>query len=109
MEAMKEFKEIDNIGKRLPYTTPEGLFEGQQADIMARIANRPHEGRTLRGSTVALWAAAVAASVVVAIVATLPARTSENSFDQMLAQLTDEQCNSLVATYTNDVFLADFE
>lgn len=106
---MKEFKEIDNIGKRLPYTTPEGFFEGQQTDIMARIANHPRKGRTLRGSTVALWAATVAASIAIAVVATLPDRTSENSFDQMLAQLTDEQCNSLVASYTNDVFLADFE
>lgn len=106
---MKEFKEIDNIGKRLPYTTPEGFFEGQRATIMARVADRTHKSHTLRRGTVALWAAAVAASVVIAIVATLPARTSENSFDQMLAQLTDEQCNSLVASYTHDVFLADFE
>ena len=106
---MKEFKEIDNIGKRLPYTTPEGFFEGQQAEIMARIANRPRKGHTLRGGTVALWAAAVAASIAIAVVAILPAHTSEVSFDQMLAQLTDEQCNSLVASYTHDVFLADFE
>lgn len=105
---MKEFKEIDNIGKRLPYTTPEGFFEGQRATIMARIADRTHKSHTLRRGTVALWAAAVAASVVIAaIVATIPDRTP--SFDQMLAQLTDEQCNSLVASYTHDVFLADFE
>ena len=57
----------------------------------------------------ALWAAAVAASIAIAVVAILPAHTSEVSFDQMLAQLTDEQCNSLVASYTHDVFLADFE
>ncbi|MBP3382491.1 MAG: hypothetical protein J6K78_01095 [Tidjanibacter sp.] len=105
---MKEFKEIDNIGKRLPYTTPEGFFEGQRATIMARVADRTHKSHTLRRGTVALWAAAVAASVVIAaVVATIPDRTP--SFDQMLAQLTDEQCNSLVASYTHDVFLADFE
>lgn len=105
---MKEFKEIDNIGKRLPYTTPEGFFEGQRATIMARVADRTHKSHTLRRGTVALWAAAVAASVVIAaVVATIPDRTP--SFDQMLAQLTDEQCNSLVASYTHDLFLADFE
>ena len=105
---MKEFKEIDNIGKRLPYTTPEGFFEGQRATIVARVADRTHKSHTLRRGTVVLWAAAVAASVVIAaVVATIPDRTP--SFDQMLAQLTDEQCNSLVASYTHDVFLADFE
>ncbi len=105
---MKEFKEIDNIGKRLPYTTPEGFFEGQRATIMARVADRTHKSRARRPHIVALWAAAVAASVVIAaVVATIPDRTP--SFDQMLVQLTDEQCNLLVASYNHDIFLDNFE
>lgn len=106
---MKEFKEIDNIGKRLPYTTPEGFFEEQQATIMARIADRTPKADTHRVRTLALWSVAIAASVAIALVAILPANTPKNDFDKMLAQLTDEQCNSLVASYTHDLFLADFE
>ena len=66
-----------------------------------------------RGRKVALWSggaiAVAAAATALALVVGTPKPTAAEAFDQMLAQLTDEQCNALVASYSNDIFLWSIE
>ena len=112
---MKQTDMLEKISKQLPYTTPEGSHEGlQQRILAATIGQRtaPTAPRT-RGRKVALWSggavAVAAAATALALVVGTPKPTAAEAFDQMLAQLTDEQCNALVASYSNDIFLWSIE
>lgn len=59
---------------------------------------------------VAVWSgSAVAAVVALVLVAGGLQPKPEESFDQMLARLSDEECNALVASYSNDIFFALME
>lgn len=112
---MKQTEILERIGKQLPYTTPEGSHEGlQQRILAATISQRTaHSTTRTRRRKVALWSsgavAVAAAAIALALVVGTPKPTAAEAFDQMLAQLTDEQCNALVASYSNDVFLWSIE
>ncbi|MBR2424762.1 MAG: hypothetical protein IKD05_08415 [Tidjanibacter sp.] len=112
---MKQTEILERIGKQLPYTTPEGSHkELQQRILAATIGQRTaHSTTRTRGRKVALWGsgavAVAAAAIALALVVGTPKPTAAEAFDQMLAQLTDEQCNALVASYSNDVFLWSIE
>ena len=102
---MKQFE--DMIGKRLPYGIPEGFHEELQQRILATSTITPKA--TPLGRRIALWCGGtvVAAAIAIAIMVNTAEPTSP--FDAMLAEMTDEQCNSLVASYNNDIFLTIME
>lgn len=102
---MKGFE--DKIGKRLPYGVPEGFHEELRERILATSAITPKA--TPLGKRIALWGggAVVAAAIAIAVMVDTAEPTSP--FDAMLAEMTDEQCNALVASYNNDIFLTIME
>lgn len=100
---MKQRDILKGIGKRMPYTVPEGSHEA----LSARILSATHSRRPV-ARRVVMWcgAAAVTALVVLAVILSAPREVPTESFDQMLAQLTDEECNAFVLSYSNDIFLS---
>lgn len=94
---------MEKIGKRMPYAVPEGSHEA----LSARILSATHSRRPV-ARRVVMWcgAAVVAAVVVLAVILSAPREVPTESFDQMLAQLTDEECNAFVLSYSNDIFLS---
>lgn len=105
---MKHFEEIEKIGKRTPYGVPEGFHEELKQRIMATV--QPQRTRRVghkRALRLALWGGGLVAAAAVALALTVATSepTPAEAFDRMLAQLTDEQCNSLVASYNSDIFL----
>ena len=105
---MKQRDVLEIIGKRMPFEVPEGAPEELRGRILAATQRAEHHRRVVR--RVVWWSSGVAAAVVamVLVAGEMQSETKE-SFDQMLAQLSDEECNALVASYNNDVFFALME
>lgn len=104
---MKQQDSLEAVGKRLPYGVPNGAHEELRGRILSATQRAEHHRRMAR--KVALWSSSVAAVVAIVLVAGALLPKPEESFDQMLAQLSDEECNALVASYSNDVFFAFME
>lgn len=104
---MKQQDSLEAVGKRLPYEVPNGAHEELRGRILSATQRAEHHHRMAR--KVALWSSGVAAVVAIVLVAGALQPKPEESFDQMLAQLSDEECNALVASYSNDVFFALME
>ena len=97
-------KEFENIGKKMPYTVPEGYFDAMHVKLSA-IPARQKRVLALR------WISAAAAVILVASVAffTFRSRPQETLVSDILADyeqsLTDEELDSWVDFSDNDVFL----
>lgn len=98
---MKHRDILEEIGKCMPYTVPEGSHEA----LSARILSAAHSRRPAT-KRVVMWCGAVAVLVALAVILSAPREVPTESFDQMLAQLTDEECSAFVSSYSNDIFLS---
>ena len=113
--------DFDQVGKRMPYSTPEGFFKEMEANILEQVKNdKPAPARIqtkkrplIRG----IWAAAmaVAASVAVLLVLNIDFSASSSQpsqvnngiqeVDQAFAQLSSADQAYLLSVYQEDVFL----
>lgn len=97
-------KEFENIGKKMPYTVPDGYFDAMHGRLAAIPARH-------RRSLVIRWVSVAAAIVLVASVAffTLRPRPQETLLSDIVSQyeqsLSDEELDSWVEFAENDVFL----
>ena len=114
--------DFGKVGKRMPYSTPEGFFKEMEANILEQVKDdkpkpvriQPKKRLLIRG----IWAAAmaVAASVAVLLVlnidfaaphSSLPSQTDNEiqAVDQAFAQLSSADQAYLLNVYQEDVFL----
>ncbi len=114
--------DFDQVGKRMPYSTPEGFFKEMAANILEQVKDdkqvpvrRQPKKRPLMK---VIWAAAmaVAASVAVLLVlnidfmaphSSLPSQADNEmqAVDQAFAQLSSADQAYLLNVYQEDVFL----
>ncbi len=119
----KEF-DFNHIGKRMPYTTPDGFFDQLEDDLWkemkddflekgkddADIAERPQIGRKSAKLHIVIRSAiAVAASIAVLFVIAMnypkSSEVSINDVDQAFSQLTTADQAYLLNVYQEDVFI----
>ena len=114
--------DFGKVGKRMPYSTPEGFFKEMEANILEQVKDdkpkpvrvQPKKRPLIRG----IWAAAmaVAASVAVLLVlnidfaaphSSLPSQADNEmqAVDQAFAQLSSADQAYLLNVYQEDVFL----
>lgn len=113
--------DFGKVGKRMPYSTPEGFFKEMEANILEQVKNdKPAPARIqtkkrplIRG----IWAAAMAVAASVAVLLVLNIDFSASSFqpsqvnngiqevDQAFAQLSSADQAYLLSVYQEDVFL----
>lgn len=113
---------FNQVGKRMPYSTPEGFFKEMEANILEQVKDdkqvpvrRQPKKRPLMK---VIWAAAmaVAASVAVLLVlnidfmaphSSLPSQADNElqAVDQAFAQLSSADQAYLLNVYQEDVFL----
>ena len=114
--------DFGKVGKRMPYSTPEGFFKEMEANILEQVKDdKPKPVRIqskkrplIRG----IWAAAmaVAASVAVLLIlnidfaaphSSLPSQADNGiqAVDQAFAQLSSADQAYLLSVYQEDVFL----
>ena len=113
---------FDQVGKRMPYSTPEGFFKEMEANILEQVkGDKPKPVRIQpkkRPLMKVIWAAAmaVAASVAVLLIlnidfvaphSTLPSQADNEmqAVDQAFAQLSSADQAYLLNVYQEDVFL----
>ena len=114
--------DFDQVGKRMPYSTPEGFFKEMEANILEQVKDdkqvpvrRQPKKRPLMK---VIWAAAmaVAASVAVLLVLNIDFMAPHSSqpsqadnemqaVDQAFAQLSSADQAYLLNVYQEDVFL----
>ena len=114
--------DFDQVGKRMPYSTPEGFFKEMEANILEQVKDdkqvpvrRQLKKRPLMK---VIWTAAmaVAASVAVLLVLNIDFMASHSSLpsqadnemqavDQAFAQLSSADQAYLLNVYQEDVFL----
>lgn len=114
--------DFDQVGKRMPYSTPEGFFKEMEANILEQVKDdkqvpvrRQPKKRPLMK---VIWTAAmaVAASVAVLLVlnidfmaphSSLPSQADNEMqvVDQAFAQLSSADQAYLLNVYQEDVFL----
>ena len=114
--------DFDQVGKRMPYSTPEGFFKEMEANILEQVKDdkqvpvrRQLKKRPLMKL---IWTAAmaVAASVAVLLVlnidfmaphSSLPSQADNEmqAVDQAFAQLSSADQAYLLNVYQEDVFL----
>lgn len=114
--------DFDQVGKRMPYSTPEGFFKEMEANILEQVKDdKPAPVRRQpkkRPLMKVIWAAAmaVAASVAVLLVlnidfmaphSSLPSQAGNElqAVDQAFAQLSSADQAYLLNVYQEDVFL----
>lgn len=116
--------DFDQVGKRMPYSTPDDFFKDMEANILEQVKDdKPKPVRIQpkkRPLMKVIWAAAmaVAASVAVLLVlnidfaaphSSLPSRVDNEmqAVDQAFAQLSSADQAYLLDVYQEDVFLDD--
>lgn len=114
--------DFDKVGKRMPYSTPEGFFKEMEANILEAVKDdTPQPLKTERKKRPlmrVMWTAvlAVAASVAVLLVLHIdfsaphpshPSQTDRElqAVDQAFAQLSAADQAYLLDVYQEDVFL----
>ena len=127
MDANFDFNKTEKfdfgkVGKRMPYSTPEGFFKDMEANILEQVKDdKPKPVRIQpkkRPLMKVIWSAAmaVAASVAVLLVlnidfaaphSSLPSQTDNEiqAVDQAFAQLSSADQAYLLNVYQEDVFL----
>ena len=106
----KEF-DFNRIGKRMPYTTPEGFFNKMEADILERSQHeslKPARRETSRLRAVLIGTAAVAASITLLLVLN-PFSSGQadglSKVEQAFAGLSQEDQDYMLEVYQEDIFI----
>lgn len=114
--------DFDKVGKRMPYSTPEGFFKDMEANILEAVKNdtpKPDKiERKKRPLMRVMWTAMLAVAVSVAVLLVLhidfsaphssqPSQTDRElqAVDQAFAQLSAADQAYLLDVYQEDVFL----
>ena len=114
--------DFDQVGKRMPYSTPDDFFKDMEANILEQVKDdKPKPVRIQpkkRPLMKVIWAAAMAASVAVLLIlhidfaaphSSLPSQADKEmqAVDQAFAQLSSADQAYLLDVYQEDVFLDD--
>ena len=114
--------DFGKVGKRMPYSTPEGFFKEMEANILEQVKDdKPKPVRIepkKRPLMKVIWAAAMAAAASVALLlilnidfaaphSSLPSQADNGiqAVDQAFAQLSSADQAYLLNVYQEDVFL----
>ena len=112
---------FDQVGKRTPYSTPEGFFKEMETNILEQVKDdKPKPVRIQpkkRPLMKVIWTAAIAVAASVAVLLVLNIDFSASSsqpsqvnngiqeVDQAFAQLSSADQAYLLSVYQEDVFL----
>lgn len=112
--------DFGKVGKRMPYSTPEGFFKEMEANILEQVKNDKTQPVRIqpkkRSLRKVIWtAASVAASVAVLLVLNIDFSASSSQpsqvnngiqeVDKAFAQLSSADQAYLLSVYQEDVFL----
>ena len=113
--------DFSKVGKRMPYSTPEGFFKEMEANILEQVKNDKTQPVRIqpkkRPLMKVIWTAAIAVAASVAVLLVLNIDFSASSsqpsqvnngiqeVDKAFAQLSSADQAYLLSVYQEDVFL----
>ena len=107
---MKEDFDFDRVGKRLPYTAPDGFLDDMENNVWETVKLEMLPSKPKRNFR--LWYSVtgglVAASIALLVVFNLLPHDSSNSFEDVekaIANLSSSDQDYLFATYQYDLFM----
>ena len=107
---MKEDFDFDRVGKRLPYTAPDGFLDDMENNVWETVKLEMLPSKPKRNFR--LWYSVtgglVAASIALLVVFNLLPNDSSNSFEDVekaFANLSSSDQDYLFATYQYDLFM----
>ena len=107
---MKEDFDFDRVGKRLPYTAPDGFLDDMENNVWETVKLEMLPSKPKRNFR--LWYSVtgglVAASIALLVVFNLLPHDSRNSFEDVekaFANLSSSDQDYLFATYQYDLFM----
>lgn len=95
--------DFNKIGKRMPYTTPDGFFDSLGTDILNRTRTKKHKSVIITLSSLAA-AACIASVVLLSDIFDKPQVGIEN-VDTAFASLSEQDQDFLLDVYSDDVFI----
>jgi len=105
----KDF-DFNNIGKRMPYTTPENYLDDIEKNVMAQVQTDETPVKKARNRRLFIIASTlVAASIALLLVfKIIPYHQNQTSFDQVeqaFANLSNADQDFLMEVYEDDFFI----
>ncbi len=107
---MKEDFDLDRIGKRLPYTAPNGFLDDIENNVWETVKQEMQPSKPRRNFR--LWYSVtgglVAASIALLVVFNLLPHDSSSNFEDVekaFANLSSSDRDYLFVTYQNDLFM----
>jgi len=112
---MEQQFDFESVGKRLPYSVPEGFFEDNMEAVLARVGHiRRLRRRVSLLAPVGAIAAAAAIAVGMFLHAPAPARPAQEAaaqqctpVDKFVSSLSDQELQELDNAMSTDYFLSD--
>ena len=101
---MKKEFDFDKIGKRMPYTTPDGFFEKMEDDVWKKVKHKPIRLRLITQSIIAV-AASIALIFIISDYLFKANPATINDVDQAFSQLSADDQAYLLEIYQDDVFI----
>ena len=105
---MKKEFDFADVGKRLPYSVPEGFFEQTAQRVVAAVEKERKRKLAYRLYTPAV-SVAVAASIALGVFLVTERRNQEHieePIENIIGNLSDEEVNALDNNLSSDYFLS---
>lgn len=109
----KEKYDFGRVGRRLPYTVPDGFFETMENNVMQELDLKPEETFGKHGRIVRLALVSVAAAAIVSLffIGTGHHQIPADGFAavaQAFDRLSEEDQEYLFSIYQDDIFINNF-
>lgn len=111
---MKQEFDFDQIGKRMPYTLPDGFFEEMEGKVLSRVnaGQEKKNGTKMLSLRRVMLAVSAAACLLFAFTFLLPKPYSAEEADAQeitaFEGLSAEDQGFLLEVYDDDIFINDF-
>lgn len=102
---------LNKVGKKTPFTVPDGFFETMHSDIVKAVEK---EQRRKHRATIITWAMSAAAVLAIALISLSVLRPSTsnhtqdmlaNNSDTYVTNMSDEELDMWITLTNNDEFL----
>jgi len=107
--------DLDKLGKRMPYSAPEGFMDDMEQQVWAQIdADKAQQQRPKRNWWYAMAGGLIAASIALLIILNVVPSTrqqvaSMEGVEQAFASLSDADQEYLMDVYQEELFIDDID
>lgn len=110
---MKKDFSFENIGKRMPYSMPKSFLKEMERNVLQEVSAtvNTHETKKVYRPGIVLRSLVAAAAIATLFIvcyktASIPQQTDFSDVDRAFNNLSSDDQNYMLETYSNDIFLS---